>query len=111
MRFSTLMTDAPNTRDEAGENERLSAGRQKAGGSCRHRLGSPPSARRHKGAGARQKSGLFFWTGQVAQPLAALPPYGCGNPLRVRPVFFSTRLKRKWGAESIAGHRQIPPAR
>ena len=39
--------------------------------------------------GARQKSGLFFWTGP-------------------RPVFFSTRLKRKWGAESIAGHRQIP---
>ena len=35
--------------------------------------------------GARQKSGLFFWTGP-------------------RPIFFSTRLKRKWGAECLSQH-------
>ena len=62
MRFSTPTTAAPGTRRKANSNERSGASRQKAGSLCRYRFRRPPSARRHKGAGARQKSGLFFWT-------------------------------------------------
>ena len=100
MRFFTPTTAPPNSRDETKANERPGASRQKAGRSRRHRFGRPLSARRHKGAGARQKSGLFFWTVQSRSRWRLCRLTDAAYPLRVRPVFFSTRLKRKWGVDS-----------
>ena len=92
MRLSAPMTAA--AEHAAQGRDKRTVRREPAGG--RRVLPAPiretpvrAEARRCRSA---TKSGLFFWTGP-------------------RPVFFSTRLKRKWGAESIAGHRQIPPAR
>ena len=60
MRFSTPMTAAPVTRRKAGENEQSGAGRQKAGSLCRHRFGSPPSARRATAPERGKKAALSF---------------------------------------------------
>ena len=86
MRFSTPTTSAPDTRNDAVENERPGASRQKAGSLGQHRLRRPPSARRATAPEARGKAFFLF------------------GPAAARFSFWGAK-KRKWGAEGITGHR------
>ena len=53
----------------------------------------------------RPAAAFFSFGPSTAQPLAALPLTDAAYPLRVRPVFFLSRTKRKWGVESRGDHR------
>ena len=63
--------------------------------------------------GARP-SGLFFWTVQLRSRWRLCRLTDAAYPLRVRPVFFSARRKRKWGVHprwtSPPGGSQTPKA-
>ena len=123
IRFPPRFSAPPDTRRKAGEKERSSASRQKTDGSRRHRFGRPPSARRATAPERGKKAAFSFGpcnraavrgsaalrldsrsrlrrATDVASPLRGDAAY----PLRPRPVFFSTRLKRKWGVECPSHH-------
>ena len=107
--FLPRFSAAPDTRDGAKANTRPGASRQKAGSLCRHRLGRPPSARR---ATAPERGKAFFSLDRaIAQPLAALPPYGCGIPLAGTARFLFHKTEKKMGVEWTGYHHsRIPRA-
>ena len=108
IRFSTPMTDAPNTRRKAGENERSGASRQKTGGFAGTDSGDP----RPRGGPLHRSAAKRFslWTAQSRSRRRLRRLTDAAYPLRVRPVFFSTRRKRQWGVEWASRQRGWIPA-
>ena len=70
-----------------------------------------PAAWRYALCADRSAVAIFSFGPSTAQPLAALPLTDAAYPLRVRPVFFLSRTKRKWGVDSSGDHRILRPIR
>ena len=100
IRFSTPMTDAPNTRRKAGENERSGASRQKTGGFAGTDSGDP----RPRGGPLHRSAAKRFslWTAQSRSRRRLRRLTDAAYPLRVRPVSLLARQKRNGGCNGPA---------
>ena len=100
IRFSTPMTDAPNTRRKAGENERSGASRQKTGGFAGTDSGDP----RPRGGPLHRSAAKRFslWTAQSRSRRRLRRLTDAAYPLRVRPVSLLASQKRNGGCNGPA---------
>ena len=78
---------------------------------CRNRFRTAPVLKPTCTHVQVRRQAIFSFGPGTAQPLAALPLTDAAYPLRVRPVFFLSRTKRKWGVESSGDHRILRPIR
>ena len=76
----------------------------------RHHLSSTPVQQLCTYVQSCDQKRFFSLDRAIAQPLAALPLTDAAYPLRVRPVFFSARPKRKWGVHCPAGNPAASPS-